>query len=109
MFEGKTLHRQFADARAQTRAETGDGLQLRELVWSELVARLAASSEGRAELERVAGVAGGSFGHFPKVTAQALCEGKYPVNRNALEHGKISEAHGGEAVIEAVTGDRENS
>ena len=89
-------------------AETGDGLALRELGWSELVARLKASSECRSERGQVLGNAGGGFDQFPKLTAEALYEGKRPVNRTALGHGKIVEANGAETAIHVASGDRES-
>lgn len=100
MFEGSILSGQLA--------ETGDGLALRELAWADLVARLAATREVRAEFERMPAGPLGGFRQFSKVRENSESKGKRGVNRNALSDGKSDEAIE-DAVIakSAVKGDRE--
>lgn len=89
-------------------AETGDGLPLRQIAWSDLVARLAAVRDLRDEMERIESASGGDFGQFSQLRCQANDEGKRPVNHNALSDGKSDGATGDEkAVIDAARGDRE--
>ena len=100
MFEGNIL--------SGHRAETGDGLALRELAWADLVARLAATREIRVEFERVLEGPQGGFRQFPKVRQCAEGKGKRVVNRNALSDGKYGEALDDETTATgAANGDRE--
>ena len=100
MFEGNILGRH--------QAETGDGLALRELAWADLVARLAATREIRAEIERIPEGPLGGFRQFPNVRKSAEGKGKRGVNRNALSDGKLDSAVENEAVAtDAAQGDRE--
>ena len=100
MFEGSILGRH--------QAETGDGLALRELAWAELVARLAATREIRAEFERMPEGPLGGFRQFSKLRECAEGKGKRGVNRNALSDGKLDGAiEHDAAAISAAEDDRE--
>ena len=89
-------------------AETGDGLALRELAWADLVARLAATREVRAEFERMPHGPLGGFRQFSKVRQSAEGKGKRAVNRNALSDGKFDEAIDDTVTANCVVeGDRE--
>ena len=104
MFERNILRDHFAELSP----DGGEPSTLRALGWGELVARLKAASDCRAELDAIAPITGGRFDQYPKLAERAQRDGKRAVNRNALGHGKISQAHGGEAAIAAASGDREN-
>jgi len=101
MYEGSILKDHLA--------ETGDGLALRELAWSDLVARLAATRDLRGEVLRGPCLAGGGFDHFAQLRREAGFEGKRGVNRNALVDGKIDAAEGNdETAADAAEYDRES-
>lgn len=100
MYEGSILKDHLA--------ETGDGLVLRELAWSDLLARLAATRDLRGEFSRVLSGPGGGFDHFAQLRREAGFEGKRGVNRNALADSKIDTAKGNdETAADAAECDRE--
>ena len=100
MFEGhinkKTLE--------QARESTG----LHQFRWTELVAKLSATRELRAELSRgEAGCEGGGFDAFGDIRRENGEESKRAVNHNGLAHGKDEALGRGRAATGAVQGDRE--
>jgi hypothetical protein len=78
---------------------------LRQLRWTDLVARIAATREIRPPLgEFCQQESNGSFAAFHR---GAPGEGQHPVNRDALTHGKLSRIVPREAANNAGNGDRE--
>lgn len=77
---------------------------LRQLRWTDLVARIAATREqrptGSAQLEE----APGSFAAFHSEPGE---EGQRAVNRDALSHGKLTRIATAETAKNVETGDRE--
>lgn len=77
---------------------------LRQLRWTDLVARLAATREHRAASTEQADEPHASFTAFHRA---AGAEGQHTVNRDALTHGKLSRLFPPEAANNADNGDRE--
>ncbi len=78
---------------------------LRQLRWTDLVARIAATREQRLTAgELSAEEPHASFAAFHRAAGS---EGQHPVNRDALTHGKLSRIMPPEAANNAGEGDRE--
>jgi hypothetical protein len=77
---------------------------LRQLRWTDLVARIAATRETRPIPIQSLEEPDASFAAFHRETGQ---EGQQLVNRDALAHGKMSRISTPEAAKNADNGDRE--
>jgi hypothetical protein len=77
---------------------------LRQLRWTDLVARIAATRETRPRVRAAAGEPHASFTAFHREAGQ---EGQQRVNRDALTHGKLSRIITPDAATNAGDGDRE--
>ena len=77
---------------------------LRQLRWTDLVARIAASRETRAIAPMSGGEPHASFAAFHR---DSEAEGQQRVNRDALTHGKLSRIITPDAANNAGDGDRE--
>lgn len=77
---------------------------LRQLRWTDLVARIAATRETRPGAPPPAGEPQGSFTAFHR---DSDAEGQQRVNRDALTHGKLSRIIPPDAANNAGDGDRE--
>ena len=77
---------------------------LRQLRWTDLVARIAATRETRPGTPAPAGEPQGSFTAFH---SDSGAEGQQRVNRDALTHGKLSRIIPPDAANNAGDGDRE--
>lgn len=77
---------------------------LRQLRWTDLVARLAATRDLRAATAPLGEEAQASFTAFHREAGE---EGQHAVNRDALTHGKLSRIFPPETANNAGNGDRE--
>jgi hypothetical protein len=77
---------------------------LRQLRWTDLVARIAATRQTRPEFAAPLEEAHASFASFHLDAGQ---EGQQPVNRDALAHGKLTRIISPDAANNAGDGDRE--
>lgn len=98
MFEG---HIQASEADAK-----GDSQVLRQLRWTDLVARLAATRDLREELDQPceAGFAG-----FSTSLPELGDKGKRAGNQDILRHGKFTRSKPAAAANDAVHGDRDDT
>jgi hypothetical protein len=77
---------------------------LRQLRWTDLVARIAATREQRAAPSESVDERHASFAAFHRATGG---EGQHTVNRDALAHGKLHRVFPPDAANNAGEGDRE--
>lgn len=77
---------------------------LRQLRWTDLVARIAATRDLRPAAPEIADEPHASFAAFHRAAGE---EGQHPVNRDALTHGKLSRIMPPDAANNAGNGDRE--
>ncbi len=77
---------------------------LRQLRWTDLVARIAATRQVRPAPVECSDEAQASFAAFHRAPG---AEGQHPVNRDALTHGKLSRIMPPDAANNAGKGDRE--
>ncbi len=77
---------------------------LRQLRWTDLVARIAATRETRP---RIGGASDEPHASFTAFHREAGPEGQQRVNRDALTHGKLSRIMASDAANNAGDGDRE--
>lgn len=77
---------------------------LRQLRWTDLVARIAATRDARAATAAPGEEPDASFSAFHREAGE---EGKHLVNRDALTHGKLSRIFPPETANNADKGDRE--
>ena len=90
--------------RAVDRAGNEEAPILRQLRWTDLVARIAATREQRsAATDRIDDIHG-SFASFHRADGD---EGQHTVNPDALSHGKIGALSTSNAANNAGDGDRE--
>ena len=85
--------------------ETGDSPVLRQLRWTDLVARLAASRDLRNELGE--GGENDRDTSFAGFRSEAGEESKRAVNQDVLSHGKFARLERSDAARNAAPGDRE--
>ncbi|WP_390547302.1 hypothetical protein [Qipengyuania sp. MTN3-11] len=85
--------------------ETGDSPVLRQLRWTDLMARLAATRDLREEAGLGAGERVASFAGFRRETGE---EGKGSFNQDVLSRGKFARLDVANADDDAADGDREN-
>lgn len=90
--------------RAIDRAGTEETPILRQLRWTDLVARIAATREQRTAGGEAADDVPGSFASFHRAQ---IAEGQHTVNPDALAHGKIGALSTPHAAKNAGDGDRE--
>jgi hypothetical protein len=86
-------------------AESGDSPVMRQLRWTDLMARLAATRDLREELSEGENGKATSFAGFRCETRE---EGKRAVNQDVLSHGKFARLGPGKAANDALHGDRES-
>lgn len=98
MFEGH-INKSPAD-------HTSDSPDLRQLRWTDLVARLAATRDLRDELGQ-AGEAG--FAAFSTSLPELGEKGKRSGNQDILRHGKFTRSKPADAANDAVLGDRDDT
>lgn len=81
---------------------------LRQLRWTDLVARIAATRDVRPTAP---GTGAGEEPHasFTAFHREKACEGQRRVNRDALSHGKVSRILTSDAARNADNGDRETT
>jgi len=96
MFEGPI--------RAADYAGSEESPILRQLRWTDLVARIAATRDARRPPVATGDEPHGSFAAFHR---GAGAEGQHTVNRDALTHGKLSRIMPPDAAKNAGNGDRE--
>ncbi len=77
---------------------------LRQLRWSDLVARIAATRQIRPEVAVPVDEAQASFAAFQR---DGSGEGQRPINRDALAHGKLTRVATPDAAHNRGDGDRE--
>lgn len=77
---------------------------LRQLRWTDLVARIAATREIRGAGPAASDEVQASFAAFHR---EVDLEGQQPVNRDVLSHGKFARLSGSETADNADEGDRE--
>jgi hypothetical protein len=82
---------------------------LRQLRWTDLVARIAATRDLRAAPTLGQGGADDAAGSFASFHLDEPEKGQRAVNRDALSHGKLSRIHPSDTAKNADTGDREIS
>ncbi len=98
MFEGQ-IKSSEADGTAESQV-------LRQLRWTDLVARLAATRDLREELGPT-GEAG--FAGFSTSLPELDDKGKRPGNQDILRHGKFTRSKPADAANDAAQGDRDNT
>lgn len=96
MFEGPIKAADFAGSE--------ESPILRQLRWTDLVARIAATRDQRPTLADPADEPHASFAAFHRMAGE---EGQHTVNRDALAHGKLSRIIPPETANSAGDGDRE--
>lgn len=96
MYEGPIKAADYANA--------GESPVLRQLRWTELVARIAATRDVRQALTDEGKPGQASFAAFHCSPTQ---ESKQTGNHDVLSHGKIARLSRGQAADDAVPGDRE--
>ena len=84
----------------------GESQDLRQLRWTDLVARLAATRDLREDLGH-AGEAG--FAGFSTSLPELGDKGKHAGNQDILRHGKFTRSKPANAANDAAQGDRDNS
>ena len=97
MFEGHINRQAFVDGR--------ESEVLQRFRWTELVARLEATRELRAELARSSA---GGFQAFGEARRETCDKGKCAGNHTDLAHGKGEPLNGADAADGAAHGDEEN-
>ena len=103
MFEGSILHAGL-DSVGQDNALDADGL--RELGWSELVARLSAARDYRRLMNTAPDRAEGSFDSASARQMQSFGDGQRGINPFALTNIKLGTAINGASSETMNTGDR---
>ena len=96
MYEGPIKAADYASA--------GESPVMRQLRWTELVARIAATRDIRQALSDEGKPAQASFAAFHCNPVQESHQG---VNHDVLSHGKITRLSRGQAASDAAPGDRE--
>ena len=86
--------------------ETGESQNLRQLRWTDLVARLAATRDLREELGH-SGEAG--FAGFSTSLPELGEKGKHGSNQDILRHGKFTRSKPANAANDAANGDRDDT
>ena len=98
MFEGQIKSIDYA--------ETGESPVLRQLRWTDLMARLAATRDLRGEAIHAESRAVTSFAGFRRETE---ANDDRPVNQDVLSQGKFARLDAANAAMSAAHGDRENT
>lgn len=80
---------------------------LRQLRWTDLVARIAATRDLRAAPTLPADPGDDVAGSFASFHLDSGEKGQRPVNRDALSHGKLPRINSSDAANSAESGDRE--